>query len=92
MLRRAEKVENDGYRRRVIPLEDVQTEVLRSVAVLAAKPTPLEDALGLVLAEPIIAGEPVPPFANTAMDGYAVRAADTAGASDEAPVAAAGRG
>ena len=29
----------------------------------------------------------VPPFANTAMDGYAVRASDTAGASDATPVA-----
>ena len=34
-------------------------------------PVPLADALGLVLAEPIVATEPVPPFANTAMDGYA---------------------
>ena len=34
----------------------------------------------------VIADEPVPPFANTAMDGYAVRAADTAGASVDAPV------
>jgi molybdenum cofactor synthesis domain len=34
----------------------------------------------LVLAADIVAGEAVPPFANTAMDGYAVRAADTAGA------------
>lgn len=36
----------------------------------------LTDALGLVVAEPIIATESVPPFANTAVDGYAVRAAD----------------
>ena len=40
----------------------------------------LADALGRVLAERVVAGEDVPPFANTAMDGYAVRAADTAGA------------
>jgi molybdenum cofactor synthesis domain-containing protein len=70
----------------VIPLADVQAEVLRAVPVLAPVSTPLPDALGLVLAEPVIAGEPVPPFANTAMDGYAVRAADTAGASEAAPV------
>ncbi len=38
---------------------------------------PVRDALGLVLASEVIAGEAVPPFANTAMDGYAVRAADT---------------
>lgn len=40
----------------------------------------LRSALGLVLAEPVEAVESVPPFDNTAMDGFAVRAADTAGA------------
>jgi molybdenum cofactor synthesis domain-containing protein len=69
----------------VIPLEDVQAEVLRSVKVLAPVTVPLADALGLVLAEAVIATEPVPPFANTAMDGYALRAADTAGASESEP-------
>jgi molybdenum cofactor synthesis domain-containing protein len=39
---------------------------------------PLGNALGLVLAEAVHAQEPVPPFANSAMDGYALRAADTA--------------
>ena len=47
---------------------------------------PLREALGCVLAETIRAEESVPPFANTAMDGYAVRAADTAGASAANPV------
>lgn len=36
----------------------------------------IDDALGLVLAEPVVAGEDVPPFANSAVDGYAVRAGD----------------
>ena len=40
----------------------------------------LSIALGLVLAEPVLATEAVPPFANTAMDGFAVRAVDTVGA------------
>ena len=38
----------------------------------------LDDALGCVTAEPVISVEQVPPFANTAVDGYAVRAVDTA--------------
>jgi molybdopterin molybdotransferase len=46
----------------------------------------LDAALGRVLAEPIVAGEPVPRFDNSAVDGYAVRAADVAGASDASPV------
>jgi molybdenum cofactor synthesis domain-containing protein len=41
--------------------------------------------LGCVTAEPIVAGENVPPFANTAMDGYAVRAADVTDASPDHP-------
>jgi len=39
---------------------------------------PLAEARGLVTAAPAVATEAVPPFANTAMDGFAVRAADTA--------------
>jgi molybdenum cofactor synthesis domain-containing protein len=41
---------------------------------------PVGDALGLVLGEDVVASEQVPPFANTAMDGFALRAADTVGA------------
>jgi molybdenum cofactor synthesis domain-containing protein len=71
----------------VIALEDVQAQVLRAVPRLGPVPVPLSEARGLVLAEPIVATEPVPPFANTAMDGYALRAADTAGATADDPVA-----
>jgi molybdopterin molybdotransferase len=70
----------------VIPLADVQREILGAVAPLAPVTVPVRDALGLVTTRDVIAGEAVPPFANTAMDGYAVRAADTAGAGPEAPV------
>jgi molybdopterin molybdotransferase len=70
----------------VIPLEDVQREILGAVAPLAPVTVPVRDALGLVTTRDVIAVEAVPPFANTAMDGYAVRAADTAGAGPEAPV------
>jgi molybdenum cofactor synthesis domain-containing protein len=45
----------------------------------------LQDANGRVLAEPVQARADVPPFARAAMDGYAVRARDTAGASRTAP-------
>jgi molybdopterin molybdotransferase len=42
--------------------------------------------VGCVLAETVTSPEDVPPFANTAMDGYAVRAADLRGASLDSPV------
>ena len=47
---------------------------------------PLDDGGGRVLAEDLVATRDVPPFARALMDGYAVRAADTAGASAERPV------
>ena len=57
---------------------------LRRGAPASRRSTPTcADALGLVLAERVSAPEAVPPFPNTAMDGYAVQAADTAGASEE---------
>jgi molybdopterin molybdotransferase len=68
------------------PLAEVQTEILAAVERLDATPVTLGAALGGVLSEPVVAGESVPPFANTAMDGYAVRAIDTAGATDGEPV------
>lgn len=59
-------------------LEVVQAQIRTSVPSPRATTVPVGDALGLVLAADIVAGEAVPPFANTAMDGYAVRARDTA--------------
>ncbi len=45
----------------------------------------LEDALGRILADDVIASDAFPPFDRSAMDGYAVRAADTFGASEGSP-------
>ena len=64
----------------MIPLADARAHVLDRVAPLAPVSVALADAAGLVLAVDAIAHELVPPFANTAMDGFAVRAADTLGA------------
>src|SRR3954468_22476171 len=44
------------------------------------------EAAGAVLAEPVTAPVPLPPFDNSAMDGYAVCASDVATASEETPV------
>ena len=46
---------------------------------------PVRSALGRVLAEDIVPAIDVPGHDNTAMDGYAVRAADTSGATEAAP-------
>ncbi|HEY1545122.1 MAG TPA: molybdopterin biosynthesis protein [Xanthobacteraceae bacterium] len=52
---------------------------------LAAETVALGDALGRVLAADVVAPIDVPPFDRSGVDGFAVRAADTAGASDRAP-------
>ncbi|MEA2933241.1 MAG: molybdopterin molybdotransferase [Actinomycetota bacterium] len=64
----------------MIPVEDARARVLDACPPLTARSVTLADALGRVLAEPVVSGVDVPPFANTAMDGFAVRASDTAGA------------
>lgn len=70
----------------MIPLDDARATVLAGCRRGHPRAVPLADALGLVTSVDIDAVEAVPPFDNTAMDGFAVRAADTAGASEAAPV------
>jgi len=60
------------------PLEDVQAAVLRECEPLTPRAVDLQEALGCVTSTPVEAEELVPPFDNTAMDGFAVQAADTA--------------
>ena len=68
------------------PLGDARARVLHHCHRLPVVVVPLDEALGCVTADAVTSAELVPPFANTAMDGFAVRAADTAGATDAAPV------
>jgi molybdopterin molybdotransferase len=63
----------------------------RAVVAALLAPTPVQDraladALGLVLAEDLHARIPLPPFDNSAMDGYAVLAADVANATPGHPI------
>lgn len=67
----------------MLSLGAARRHVLDRVPRRQPVPVPVGDALGLVLAEDVVASEQVPPFANTAMDGFAVRAADLAGAPVE---------
>lgn len=70
----------------MISLDEARAHVLSSVRRLPTVRIAVDEACGLVLAEDVLAGEPVPPFDNTAMDGFAVRADDTAGAPVELDV------
>ena len=60
------------------PLEDAQRAVLGSVTPLGSEEVPLQASLGRVLATDVVAAEDVPPFPNSAMDGFAVRGEDVA--------------
>ena len=68
------------------PLE-ARRLVLERATPLGAEPVPLRAALGRVLAADVESPHPVPGFDNSSMDGFAVRAVDTLGASAAAPVA-----
>jgi molybdenum cofactor synthesis domain-containing protein len=61
----------------VIPLHEAQGFVLQHCGALPARLIPLDQLLSCVIASDVIATENVPPFANSAMDGYALRAVDT---------------
>ena len=58
------------------PLREAQRDVLDAVERLPIETVAIADAFGLALAEPVVAPHDIPPFPNSAMDGYAVRAAD----------------
>ncbi len=64
----------------MLTVDDAVARILADVPRAPAETVPLAEAFGRVLAEDLDADVDVPPFANSAMDGYAVRAADLAGA------------
>jgi molybdopterin molybdotransferase len=64
----------------MIPVEEALEIVLREIQALPAEEVALDDALLRVLAEDVASDRDLPPFDRAAMDGYALRAADVAGA------------
>ena len=64
----------------MIAVDDARRLVLARCLPLGPKAVALDDALGCVTSVALSAIDPIPAFANTAMDGFAVRASDTAGA------------
>lgn len=69
----------------MISVEEARERILSFFTRLEIERRPLLDALGQVLAEDIVAPFDIPPLDNTAMDGYAVRAEDTVGATEDSP-------
>lgn len=64
----------------LLRVEQALEHILARVTPLPAETIPIAEALGRILAADVRAAVDLPPFANSSMDGFAVRAADTAGA------------
>jgi molybdopterin molybdotransferase len=69
----------------MLSVEEALARVLAAIPVLGSETVPLPAGLHRVLAEEIVATRDLPPWDNSSMDGYALRAADTAGATAERP-------
>lgn len=72
-----------------VPVDEHARFVRSLLSPLGARPServPLDEALGRITASPVESPIPLPPFRNAQMDGFAVRAAEVAGAAADAPV------
>jgi molybdopterin molybdotransferase len=69
----------------MLTVAEAQARIVAATPALSSRPVDLTEATGLVLAEDVFAKRDLPPFDNSAMDGFAVRSADTKGASTETP-------
>ncbi|PXY37137.1 molybdopterin molybdenumtransferase [Prauserella coralliicola] len=70
----------------MISVDEHRATVTELLGTRPAVELPLADCAGLVLAEDVRAQVSLPPFDNSAMDGYAVRSVDVAGATEDTPV------
>ena len=70
----------------MLSVEEALERILSYFTVLEAESKPLLEAQGQVLSEDLIASFDIPSLANSAMDGFAVRAEDVVGASEDSQV------
>ena len=70
----------------LVSLEDARETMLSLIGAIDAEPCATTEAFARVLRQAVEARDLIPPFDNSAMDGYAVHAADLAPAGEENPV------
>jgi molybdopterin molybdotransferase len=70
-----------------LDVDSARARVLARAAALEPERVAIGEAIGRALAEQVVSSATLPPWDNSAMDGYAVRAEDVAGASPDRPVA-----
>jgi molybdopterin molybdotransferase len=78
-------VASSAAARRTISYAEARERVLAAALPLPPEQVPLAETIGRPLHRAIVARHPLPPFRNSAMDGIAVRSADVAKATPEAP-------
>jgi molybdopterin molybdotransferase len=71
---------------KLVSIEEARARVLAEAAPLPLEARSLAEALGAVLGEDIVAAHSVPPFDNSGMDGFALRAVDVVDATADSPV------
>jgi molybdopterin molybdotransferase len=74
------------FQRTALQVEEAAARILERVQPGRTETVPLAEAWGRYLAAPLAADQPVPHFRRSGMDGYALRAEETAGASADFPV------
>lgn len=77
---------------KLLPVEEARARMLAEVSALPAETVSLSEAIGRVLAEDVAAERDQPPFAASAMDGWAVRSGDAPGKLTIIGESAAGHG
>ena len=70
----------------LVPVEEARERVLAAIKPLQPLELPLTEAYGCVLAQSVVAERDLPDFASSAMDGYAVRSSEVAGAAPASAV------
>ncbi|MBA3871484.1 MAG: molybdopterin molybdotransferase MoeA [Anaerolineae bacterium] len=71
----------------LLNVDDALNQILATIQPLPDETVGLADALGRIIAQDVIADSNLPPFSNSSMDGFALRAADIANANQQNPVA-----
>src|SRR3954454_17275196 len=70
----------------LMPVEEARERILSAIQPLAPIELPLQEAIGCVVAADAVAQGHLPEFSSSAMDGYAIRSHDVAGATESEPV------
>ena len=69
--------------RKPIPVSEAVQKAIERARMMGIETVPLERSYNRILAEPVIAGHPVPPFDRSPYDGFAIISAQSAGASGD---------